>query len=176
MAAQSIQSFIGDLKQYKKNVLDVRQNAEIAALTELSSQMQTRIFSKNEGTDGQSFGSYRSEAYKKKRENFKTEKGRSSSRQTAIKDLELTGAFRRSIKVGKNNGINVLGFDDSENPNKTKSYLIREGQEKGSRSRNGSFVKQIGFDIFVPRDEEIDRAFEKYLEVIDDKLRELNNV
>ena len=162
MAAQSIQSFIGDLKQYKKNVLEVREKAEIAALSDLNNSIQYRVFSKNQGTNLQSFGSYRSETYKSKRA--------AKGRQTAIKDLEFDGTLRRSIVIGKNQGRNVLGFDSE------RSIIIREGQEKGSKTRGGVPVKQIGFDIFTPNETEIDLAFEKYVEVIDDKLRELNNV
>lgn len=163
MAAQSIQSFIGSLKQYKKNVLEVREKAEIAALSDLSASIQYRVFSKNQGTNLQSFGSYRSESYKSKRA--------AKGRQTAIKDLEFDGTLRRSIVIGKNQGRNVLGFDSE------RSIIIREGQEKGSsRTKGGVPVKQIGFDIFTPNETEIDLAFEKYVEVIDDKLRELNNV
>jgi len=162
MAAQSIKSFIGDLKQYKKNVLEVREKAEIAALSELNSIIQTRVFSKNQGTDLQSFGTYRSESYKSKRA--------AKGRQTSIKDLEFDGTLRRSIVIGKNQGRNVLGFDSE------RSIIIREGQEKGSKTRGGVPVKQIGFDIFAPNETEIDLAFDKYVEVIDDKLRELNNV
>lgn len=162
MAAQSIQSFIGSLKQYKKNVLEVREKAEIAALSELNSIIQTRVFSKSQGTDLQSFGSYRSESYKSKRAK--------NGRQTNIKDLEFDGTLRRSIVIGKNQGRNVLGFDSE------RSIIIREGQEKGSKTRGGVPVKQIGFDIFAPNETEIDLAFDKYVEVIDDKLRELNNV
>ncbi len=162
MASQSIKSFIGDLKQYKKNVLEVRDKAEIAALSELNSIIQTRVFSKSQGTDLQSFGSYRSESYKSKRA--------AKGRQTAIKDLEFDGTLRRSIVIGKNQGRNVLGFDSE------RSIIIREGQEKGSKTRGGVPVKQIGFDIFAPNETEIDLAFDKYVEVIDDKLRELNNV
>lgn len=162
MAAQSIQSFIGSLKQYKKNVLEVREKAEIAALSDLSASIQYRVFSKNQGTDLQSFGSYRSDAYKSKRA--------AKGRQTNIKDLEFDGTLRRNIVIGKNQGRNVLGFDSE------RSIIIREGQEKGSKTRGGVPVKQIGFDIFAPNETEIDLAFDKYVEVIDDKLRELNNV
>ena len=167
MAAQSIQSFIGSLKQYKKNVLEVREKAEIAALSDLSASIQYRVFSKNQGTDLQSFGSYRSESYKAKRAK--------NGRQTDQKDLQfakegIPGSLRNSIVIGKNQGRNVLGFDSE------RSITIREGQEKGSKTRGGVPVKQIGFDIFAPNETEIDLAFDKYVEVIDDKLRELNNV
>lgn len=162
MAAQSIQSFIGDLKAYKKNVLETRENAEISALTKLNELVQERVFTFNQGTKGESFGTYRSESYKKRRE--------AKGRQTVNKDLEVDGTFRKSIKVGKNQGKNVLGFDNE------LSIKIREGQEKGSKTRNGLDVKQIGFEIFEPNNEEIDLAFEEYERVIFKKLDELANV
>lgn len=40
---QNIQSFIGDLKSYKKNVLEVRERAEIA-LKELETLIQSKGF------------------------------------------------------------------------------------------------------------------------------------
>lgn len=162
MAAQSIQSFIGDLKAYKKNVLETRENAEIAALTELNELIQERVFNRHIGTEGQSFGTYRSESYKKKRLNYVTPKGTKSPRQIAFKDLELSGTFRKSIKVGKNQGRNVLGLDNEE------GIKIREYQETSS--------KQLNFEFLKPTENEIDLAFKLYERVIFKKLDEIANV
>lgn len=164
---QSVQSFIGDLKSYKKNVLEVRERAEIAALKELETLIKVRVFNENKDTELKSFGTYRSKSYKALRE--------SKGRQTAKKDLQLSGQLKLSIKVGKNQGKNVLGFDDP------KSIDIREGQEQGSKTRYGVAVKQIGsegnkVDIFAPNEFEVDKAFEQFVYVIDSKLAELNNV
>jgi hypothetical protein len=165
----SIQGFITDLKTYKKNVLDVRERAEIAALKELEEKMKVRIFDKSKGTDLQDFGTYRSQAYKALRE--------SKGRQIGTKDLQFSGEFKKSMTVGKNQGRNVLGFTNDPNDKiKDRSATIREGQEKGSKTRYGVPVKQIGFDIFTPNEFEIDEAFQRFVEVIDLKLAELNNV
>ncbi|MBY9021947.1 MAG: hypothetical protein KGD67_12900, partial [Candidatus Lokiarchaeota archaeon] len=75
------------------------------------------VFNKGKTMSGQSFGSYKTEAWKKKRK----EKGR----QTTRKDLQMTGEFRDSIKRNPQKDHATIEFAGSEVLEK-----IADGQEK----------------------------------------------
>lgn len=146
----------------KGALLGVKDLAEIAALKNIEADMKQRIFDNSTGTSGEVFGSYRSEAYKKRRKD--------AGRQTDIKDLQFSGHLKTDMQVGVSSGKNVIGFLDD------KSKDIVKGQEDGSKTRYGTFVPQIGFPIFKPQDEEISEGIKKYNEVINDKIKEVFNV
>ena len=80
--------------------------------------IQDRIFNEGKTTGGQSFGRYKTKAWKKKRRN--------KGRQTVYKDLQMEGDFRKSIKpvTKSDNRVTIEFVGDSV---LTK---IADGQEK----------------------------------------------
>ena len=150
------------LEKLRTALIEVKDVAEIAALKTFEANMKQRIFDNSTGTSGEVFGTYRSEAYKDKR--------KKAGRQTDIKDLQFSGEFKKDLQIGTSGGKNVLGFKTQ------RSIDIAIGQQEGSKTRYGTFVKQINIPIFTPQQEEIDFAFEEYSKVINDKIIETLNV
>lgn len=75
-----------------------------------------RVFDDTKTADGENFGGYRSESYKKKRIR--------AARQVSQKDLDVTGDFRKAIKLKKSKNNVTLEFANS------KAIMIAEGQER----------------------------------------------
>ena len=76
-----------------------------------------RVFTKTKTMSGQSFGRYKTEAWKKKRQK--------AGRQTGHKDLQMTNAFRESIKRNPQKDHATIEF--AGDPVLEK---IADGQEK----------------------------------------------
>lgn len=120
---------------------------ELFAINEFRQLINERIFSFNKALDNSSFGTYRSESYKKKRED--------AGRQIRIKDLQFSGELANDLDIGEYKGKTALGFKSD------RSDTIVEGQEKGSRTKSGKEVKQINKPIFSANQDEVDIVFEK---------------
>lgn len=117
-------------------------NFEIAALSELIGEYLYRIHNKREATDGSSLGAYVDDYWKQVRV--------ANGRQIDEKDLEFSGNFRRSVKVGVSGGKNVMGYDND------LSRLIGLGQE--------AFIGKLIVPISVNEQKTLDKAFEKEVE------------
>lgn len=137
-------SILGDLNEcFLKGIKDI----EIEAANNLKGLISERIFNKSAGVEEKLFGSYRSEAYKKKRQ--------AAGRQTKIKDLQFDGTFKNDFNLGNYNGKVAVGFSTK------RSDDIVRGQESD---------KQIGFPIFSANIEEVDETFDNYISPGFDKL------
>jgi len=77
---------------------------EVGTLEGISS-IKAAVFNRGETQDGALIGSYKSEAYKRKR----TSRGR----QVQKVDLEFTGELRNSLQRGRLNGKLVVGWTNS---------------------------------------------------------------
>jgi hypothetical protein len=111
---------------------------EIFALNQFKAEIGERIFGKSKAVDGSSFGSYRSESYKKKRKDEKL--------KVDIKNLQFSGELIKDFDLGTYNGNNALGFKTE------RSDTIVRGQEESP--------KQINKAIFSANQEEVDIVFE----------------
>lgn len=86
---------------YESKVFDIIDASMKAAMYQAKQAVGIRIFEDNQNMKGESFGSYKSEAYKK----FRKSKGK----QTAKVDLQLSGTLARSISdVVSSNGYSVI--------------------------------------------------------------------
>lgn len=96
-------------------------DAMLSALNAGMGQMKFRIFNKGLDAEGNSLGRY-TKAYAKKRERL--------GRQTAYKDLEVTGSLRRAIEVAKegNQKVVIAFVNEGE-------ALIAGYQEKQTNTR-----------------------------------------
>jgi hypothetical protein len=97
---------------------------------------------------------YKSSAYKKIREN--------KGRQTAYIDMQLTGEFVRSMKVGTDNGNVVYGVQNLS-VGKTDTSTIFKGQVE--RNKHG--------DILKINDEEIRKGIEAAKSYFNKQIKDL---
>lgn len=135
---------------------------EIGALNQFRAIISERIFTFNKDVDEVSFGSYRSEAYKKKREK--------EGRQTTIKDLQFSGELAADLELGTFDGKNALGFSTD------RSATIVKGQETGSRTKTGKAVMQIDKPVFSANQEEVDLVGEFIDNYVDDLIVQCLNL
>ena len=117
-------------------------------MKDAESVLKRRIFNEGKATNGSKLGSYKTEAWKRKRQKAK--------RQTSYKDLEFSGDLRRDIVFGdvkKSKGVSTgqIGFAGGKSIKETKKgkthitdYItIAKGQEE-----------QTGKEIFAISEKE----------------------
>lgn len=134
----------GKLAALKSALSEVRGKAEVAGIQTLRADMERRVFNNGRGTD-RPLGPYRSAAYKRFRANRK--------RQTAYKDLELTGQLRRDLIVGELGDNAVLGFRTD------RSAKIADYQEE-----------QLNIFIWRPNSDELKRMLNAMVKTINKEL------
>lgn len=140
---------LSDILQITSTALnDIDERAQISSLSRLEGEIKQRIFNRGEAADGTAIGNYRSRQHIGRRQ--------STGRQTAYKDLELSGELRRSIQIGKSGGKNSLGFTTD------RSRLIAEAQQT---------PLQTGKIIFAASEREIELTTQSYVDEIQFALR-----
>ena len=146
MADLTPQQFSAKLQKLKKALSEIRARSEVVGILQLNADMQKRIFNQGLASDGKPMGPYLSAGHKKRRSNMQ--------RQIGYKDLELTGALRRSLVVGESKGHSALGFTVD------RSRIIAIGQEQ-----------QIGRPIWRPTKTELDRMLKAMITQINKDLK-----
>jgi len=111
---------------------------------------KNRVFNEGKATSGQSFGRYKTKQWVKKRA--------AKGRQTARKDLQMTGDFRRAIKpVRKTDNRMTLEFTGDE-----VLLKIADGQENQiGKGDIFEFSEKEKKEIFTRVEKEIDRDIRK---------------
>ena len=105
------------LERVSKKIVTVPKDWVLFAVNEAYGIFMDRVFNEGKTTSGQSFGRYKTKAWKKKR--------REAGRQTVYKDLQMTNAFRDSIKRNLQKDHATIEFAGSDVLEK-----IADGQEK----------------------------------------------
>ena len=105
------------LERVSKKIVTVPKDWVLYAVNEAYGIFMDRVFNEGKTTSGQSFGRYKTKAWKKKR--------REAGRQTVYKDLQMTNAFRDSIKRNLQKDHATIEFAGNEVLQK-----IADGQEK----------------------------------------------
>lgn len=136
-------------RQYMRRLLaaikEARGVAELTGIKTLEGLMKRRIFNQGLASDATPLGNY-SRAYSQKR--------RLAGRQIGYKDLEFTGALRRSLVTGTSKGAAVLGFIND------RGRIIAEGQEQ-----------QVGRAIWRPTDAELDAMVKAMLRSVERTIK-----
>lgn len=145
-----LQNYIDSINKIQSCFVAEKNNMEVLAMSELKVLIRKRIGGTSQGTNGQYFGQYRSKPYIKLRQK--------NNLQVQVKDLQFSKDFINDLNFGVDGKKNVIGFTTE------RSEKIAIGQETGSRTKSGKEVKQIGFPIFAPQDEEVDIVFENNLQ------------
>lgn len=139
------EEFANKLKALGTKLPEIVTIAISAGIDEIDAHISNRIFNANEDVDGNSFGKYKSEAYKKFR--------KSLGRDIGQKDLQLFGNLKKSFK--KNYPKRQLEF------NSLKYAEIAEGQEKQTNKK-----------IFEASEEEATKALQVIEEVFIEQINE----
>ena len=133
------EEFANKLKTLGDKIPEIVTIAISAGIDEIDAHISNRIFNTNEDVDGNSFGKYKSEAYKKFR--------KSLGRDIGQKDLQLFGNLKKSFQ--KNYPKHQLEF------NTLKFAEIAEGQEKQMKKQifeasieEKSIALQVIEDVF----------------------------
>ena len=141
-------------------IIDEVINATLAYCSEAEGQILFRIFNENLGAKGESFGVYKSEAYKE----FRAALGR----ETSKKDLQLTDQMRLTIYTDYEKKALMLSTAlDTKTPELRVGYAIKNGAKKVKTPKAISHAEkarhqeeQLGFKIFEPSDQERKAAME----------------
>ncbi|GEM_PF-3240136 len=140
------EEFAEKLRALGSKLPEVVDVAISAGINEIDAHISNRIFNQNEDVNGNSFGKYKSEAYKKLRKKL--------GRNIAQKDLQLLGNLKNSFN--KNYKEHQLEF-------KTVKFAeIAEGQEK-----------QMSKSIFEASVDEKNNALQVIEEVFIEQINEL---
>lgn len=139
-------SLAENFRELSNKIPEVLDGAIDAALDELEAQIKNRIFTKNEDVDGNKFGKYKSEAYKKFR--------KSIGRDINNKDLQVNLNLRRSIVKDLPNKSIIF--------NQNRYALIGEGQERQMRKK-----------IFEADEVELKLALEVIEDFLTEKQKEI---
>ena len=105
------------LERVSNKIAKVPKDWVLFAVNEAYGIFMDRVFNKGKTTSGQSFGRYKTKAWKKKR--------REAGRQTTRKDLQMTGDFKNAIKKNPQKDHATIEF--AGDPVLEK---IADGQEK----------------------------------------------
>jgi hypothetical protein len=130
------------LSQLNQVMPDIINRALFLGAEVASGKVQNRIFSQLEDIDGNSFGSYKSEAYKKYRASL--------GRQVSEKDLQLFGnAAQRTGLIGSFKVVDPATCIMEDKPDK-------DGVLPSTKARGQE--KQLGKRIFEISEKEIDEV------------------
>jgi hypothetical protein len=136
------------LKKIADELPEIFEGMEVVAATSVKGSHRKRL------DNGNPKKKYKSSAYKKIREN--------KGRQTAYIDMQLTGEFVRSMKVGTDNGSVVYGVQNLS-VGKTDTSTIFKGQVE--RNKHG--------DILKINDEEIRKGIEAAKSYFNKQIKDL---
>lgn len=124
-------------------------HASLAATQSALGNMKQRIHNDGINSQGAPIGQYRNSKWKRKRERSKPAK------QTDYVDLQFNGDLFKGYQSGRVDGSAVIGFTSED------QYIKAEGLTNGNQYWDG-----YG-DVFALTTEEIDAAFDNYLDQLD---------
>lgn len=144
--ANNLRRVLQEIEFEQHCIADAIPDAELAAMNEIYGLVKSRVFDKDKHitTELNSFGGYKSGAYKQKR--------KLAGLPTETKTLIFKGDLIKDFSIGESNGKVAVGF------NNYQLNEIRIFQEESD--------VQINEPIFSPNEEEVEFGFEEYEKVI----------